>query len=179
MRPLRFDAADAQRAAETWGANCGPGALAAICGLTFDELRPRLGEFEQKGYTTEHLVRRVLGDLGATFRIHFGRQRWPRFGLARIQWHGPWMNPGVPYKARYWHTHWVGSSGVTPAWRIFDINGMAAGGWLNYNEWSEQVVPWLLNETQPRATGEWSITCDIEVDPSSVGFVVPELGAPL
>jgi hypothetical protein len=39
-------------ATEVRDGNCGPGAIAAICGLTLDDLRPHLGDFEQKRYTT-------------------------------------------------------------------------------------------------------------------------------
>jgi hypothetical protein len=38
--PVRFTLDEAQAAADTWGMNCGPGAIAAVLGLTLDELRP-------------------------------------------------------------------------------------------------------------------------------------------
>lgn len=40
MTALRFTLEDAQRASQEWGANCGPGAIAAIMGMTLDEVRP-------------------------------------------------------------------------------------------------------------------------------------------
>ena len=42
MEPPRFSLSDAERVQDEWGANCGPGAVAAICGLTLDELRPHM-----------------------------------------------------------------------------------------------------------------------------------------
>lgn len=41
---VRFSLEDAQRAAETWGANCGPGALAAVLGLSLDAVHPERSE---------------------------------------------------------------------------------------------------------------------------------------
>ena len=52
----RFTAEAADRAYDEWGANCGPGAIAAICGLTLDELRPHMGDFEGKRYTTAQVA---------------------------------------------------------------------------------------------------------------------------
>ena len=169
MRPLRFNAADAQRAAETWGANCGPGAIAAVCGLTLDELRPRLFDFEQRGYTNPLLMFQILRGLGATWTSTVGQQRWPRWGLVRIQWHGPWMREGVPVRVRYRHTHWVGSSGLNHQFQIFDINAIHAGGWINFNAWSESLVPWILKHAEPKADGQWSITHSLEVLPPAAG----------
>src|SRR5687768_1380048 len=82
--PLRFTLEDALRAGDTWGANCGPGALAAICGVTLDELRPLLGDFEQKGYTNPQLMRATLLRLGVPFTLTSGEaaHTWPTHGLA-------------------------------------------------------------------------------------------------
>jgi len=52
----RFTEADANRAWEEWGANCGPAALAVVAGLSLDEVRPYLVDFEQKGYTNPTLM---------------------------------------------------------------------------------------------------------------------------
>jgi hypothetical protein len=32
-------------------------------------------------------------------------------GINRIQWEGPWLNPGVPARVAYMHTHWVAHFG--------------------------------------------------------------------
>ena len=175
-RPVRFTLEDAQRASDEWGANCGPGAIAAICGMTLDELRPHLGDFESKRYTNPKLMFETLGRLqpilGFSLNIRStGALQWPRFGLARIQWEGPWTAPGVPVPARYRHTHWVGCSSDpdfpskpgTEEPNIFDINAMCVGGWIPLSEWSESLVPWLLKECEPNANGKWHLTHVIEV----------------
>ena len=118
MRGLpRYSAGEAEAAYDDWGANCGPTAIAAICGLTLDELRPRLGAFESKRYTNPTLMWAVLGRIGAEYRLVRPPDRWPIFGLVRVQWEGPWTAPGVPMRARYRYTHWVGAQ-VTPGGRV-------------------------------------------------------------
>ena len=46
MKRLKFSVEGAQLANEKWGFNFGPSAVAAMCGLYLDELRPYLGDFE-------------------------------------------------------------------------------------------------------------------------------------
>lgn len=175
--PVRFTANDAQRAFEEWGANCGPGAVAAICGLTLDELRPHMGDFERKRYTNPTLMWSVLRNLGVRWKevAPAGRFEWPQWGLARVQWEGPWTKPGVPMAARYRHTHWVGAHtdpAVTPGSpivSIFDINCICVGGWVSFDEWSGEVVPWLLGQCEPKADGRWHLTHAIEIHRSRSG----------
>lgn len=174
---LRFTLDDAQRAGDEWGFNCGPGAVAGVCGLSIEELRPHLGDFEKKGYTNPTLMWNILEELGLKFRKRGIASNvpvldWPRFGLARVQWEGPWTAPGVPIRVRYRHTHWVGAMSdpndwTTPGWeepRIFDVNCMCVGGWVSLSEWSRSVVPWLLGECVPKASGKWHLTHVVEIN---------------
>ena len=172
MKPPRFNRNDAQKASDTWHCNCGPSALAAISGLTLDEVRPHMGDFEHKGYTNPTLMVDSLKRVGVKFHVRrFTDERycdldWPRYGLARIQWEGPWTNPGVPIRARYRHTHWVGASirDRDAAVGIFDINAMGNGtGWCSLDNWRNVIVPWILKECVPRAAGGWYLTHAIEV----------------
>lgn len=166
-KPIRFTVDDACRASEEWGANCGPGAIAAIMGLRLDELRPHMGDFESKGYTNPTLMFTTLNRLGAKWRMVRGEKPWPKYGLVRIQWEGPWTQPGVPVKAAYRHTHWVGAcTRAAGDDGVFDINAIANGtGWCSLKHWSEILVPWLLEEAVPRANGRWHRTHVIEVTP--------------
>ena len=166
----RFSMVDADRAHDEWGANCGPGAVAAICGMTLDELRPHMGNFEQKGYTNPTLMWGVLRSLGILFSYRggdLGHDNWPRYGLARIQWEGPWTKPGVPIRARYRHTHWVGAARFGDETGIFDINCINNGsGWVSLDYWVGTIVPWILAECVPRADGGWHITHAVEITPA-------------
>lgn len=169
---MRMTADMAEKANSEWGFNCGPGALCAVLDKTPDEIRPHLGDFEQKRYTNPTLMKSMLNNLGVPFRSTHQSEAgdgmpvlWPelpQFGLVRIQWAGPWTKPGVPIAARYRHTHWVACWKTirrdAPNGRhceIFDINAMQYGGWLPYAEWKAELVPWLLTNSVARASGEW------------------------
>lgn len=169
QRPIvAYTAADAERANDVWGCNCGPGAIAGVLGLTLDALRPNLCGFEAKRYTNPTLMWEILRKLGVRFRSSGKGSTWPDFGLARIQWEGPWTAPGVPARAAYRHTHWVGAyrlPGHLAGIEIFDINAIGDGGWIPLQNWRERLVPWLLEQCEPKASGGWYITHSVEIKP--------------
>jgi hypothetical protein len=186
MKRLPFNEADANRAYEEWGANCGPGAVAAICGKTLDDLRPHLGDFEAKRYTNPTLMWQVLRNLGVRFTVAthkfnpFEREiDWPVFGLARIQWNGPWNDFGVPARVAYRHTHWVASIRIEgePEPAVFDINAIHAGGWIRLASWRDILVPCLLERCEPKATGGWFLTHSVEIDRASLSPRASEAAA--
>lgn len=165
--PLKFDFQHVQAAFDAWGCNCGPGALAAVTGRTLDEVRPHVPGFEDKRYTNPSMMYAALDRLiGSHWRLQLPLKGWPSYGLARIQWEGPWSQPGVPKRVAYRHTHWVGVLSRSLAdIEVFDINAMIppANGWISLKEWSQALVPWLLGQTEPKATGDWHITHAIEI----------------
>ena len=176
-RPPRFTVEDANAAHRAWGANCGPGALAAIAGLTLDEVRPHLAGFNRKRYTNPRMMFRALDSIGLAWApIAFDededqasgqcRRLWPDWGLIRVQWHGPWTQPDAPPDARKRHSHWIGCSrtpGRSPV-GVFDINCIGNGtGWVDLHLWTDTVVPWLLEQCEPDASGFWSVTHILEV----------------
>lgn len=158
-----FTHADANRAYDEWGCNCGPGALAAIMDMTLDAVRPHLPGFDQKRYTNPSMMNDALRSIGRPWR-KIGKD-WPFYGLARVQWEGPWTAPGVPMRARYRHTHWIGVNHDHTGIRgIFDINAMNNGtGWVSFSDWGNSLVPWLLEQCEPGASGIWHLTHAIEV----------------
>lgn len=165
--PVAFNAQDAEAAFDAWGCNCGPGAIAGVLGLTLDAVRPHLPGFDAKRYTNPTMMWAALRGLGARFTVtgsDTARDTWPRYGLARVQWEGPWTKPGVPIAARYRHTHWVGSFVADGVEAVFDINAMSAGGWITRACWTDYLVPWLLKEVAPRANGAWHITHSVEIE---------------
>jgi hypothetical protein len=174
----RFTMADAIRAADAWGFNCGPAAVAGVLHLTIDELRPHLGDFEQKRYTNPTLMQAILARVEApVLRTSVKGEgygsaplTWPAYGLCRVQWEGPWMEPGVPVAARYKYTHWVGVDRMLPEEEpsIFDVNCLRVGGWVPMSEWVCSLVPWLLPQISRRATGRWHITHAIAIDKAKV-----------
>jgi len=160
---LPYSCDDAEAAYKEWGMNCGPGAIAAVVRMTPDELRPHMGDFERKGYTNPTLMFAILRSLGVRWRA-IDRGVWPGYGLVRIQWHGPWMNEGVPIPARYRHTHWIGHRDLHGGGHeIFDINCIGVGGWIPREEWKSQFVPWFLPQVEPKSDGNWSMTHVLEI----------------
>jgi hypothetical protein len=132
--------------------------------MTPAEIRPHLGDFERKGYTSPTLMLSILKNLGVAFKRR-ADLLWPNFGLVRVQWAGPWTATGVPARVAYRHTHWVAScirSEKRPD-AVFDVN---CGHWCNFEDWSTILVPHLLRECEPKASGEWWVTHSVEVRPS-------------
>lgn len=169
MLKTNFTHEDACRASEVWGANCGPGAIAAALGLTLDEVRPHMGNFEGKHYTNPTLMWQVLRSLGARFSYTGGHLSgiFPVYGLARIQWEGPWTEPGANPRWAYRQTHWVASALDRGQRFIFDINALIPErptGWITVEEWSSSLVPWLIKECVPRANGRWYVTHSVEIE---------------
>jgi len=166
--PIRLTADAAALAGEQWCFNCGPAALCAVFGLTPEEVRPYLGNFEKKGYTNPTLMLGALLSLGARWDLLPDRggigPDWPSWGLVRVQWGGPWTKPGVPIAARYRQTHWVASCRTADSHGIFDVNALSNGtGWVSLENWKTVLVPWILKELVPRADGTWWLTHSIEV----------------
>lgn len=162
MKP-RFTMDDMIRANEEWGANCGPGAIAAIMGMTLDEVRPHMGDFEKKHYTNPSLMWSALRSLGVSWK-KADELYWPQHGLVRIQWHGPWTAKNAPPRWAYRYTHWVAAKRGSGSTGIFDINALANGsGWCSSLDWVDTVVPFITSDI-PRANGEWSITHSVEVE---------------
>ncbi len=181
MSALRFTLADLERANAEWGCNCGPASLAAICGLTLDEVRAAFGP-AWPGYTNVRMMLAALDRASAPCRGWANASdgdgygiAWPRYGLALIQWEGPWTEPCAPSRERYARldrakrTHWVGvrQAGYRgrPGVDIWDINALAdgLGGWRPLEWWSGVIVPVLTADIK-RATGGWHITHAIEVN---------------
>lgn len=173
FKPTRFNEADAHLAFEEWGCNCGPSAIAAICNLTLDEVRPFMGDFEEKKYTNPKLMMQTLTRLGVKFeagligvqaRTLGGRPPWPFYGLARVQWEGPWTEPTAHPKARYGYTHWVASCRGTKSTGIFDINAINNGsGWVSESDWASVIAPFIMSSVVKRGNGKWHLTHLIEV----------------
>lgn len=66
---LRFSAADQRRMFAREGANCGPGAIAAVAGVTLETALAALPEFPARRATTEVMARQALIALGLRIRV--------------------------------------------------------------------------------------------------------------
>lgn len=160
---VKFSIDDAHAASDEWGANCGPGALAAILGSDLSQVRSLLEGFDAKRYTNPTMMFAALDKSGRGWkRLSIGAQL-PTWGLLRIQWHGPWTAPTAPKRWAYRHTHWIGVSLENGERYAFDINCICVGGWVPWQEWSDRVAPWLIRECVKRGDGQWSVTHAVEV----------------
>jgi hypothetical protein len=154
--PIAFDSDDANAAYEAWGCNCGPSALAACLGWTLDAVRPHLMNFEAKGFMSPTMMIGALTSAGfdrLPRSLGANTTAFPRHGLVRIQWGGPWLSPGVSPRAAYRYTHWVASKRISLVTWVFDVNG----GWLTFDDWSSGIVPMLIASIK-RADGTWTPT---------------------
>jgi hypothetical protein len=108
---LHFTEEQSDLANAEWGANCGPHSLAAALALDLETARRFMPEFAGKGYTNPTMMAAALARVGVTPVITKGlKTRDLCEGISRIQWEGPWLKPGVPAGAAYYHTHWVASA---------------------------------------------------------------------
>jgi hypothetical protein len=60
--------------------------------------------------------------------------------------------------------HWIGVAMDDDVRRIFDVNATCVGGWISEDEWSLKLVPWLLKEVEPKASGGWHLTHSVEIE---------------
>lgn len=159
---LRFDGHQASAAGEAWGCNCGPAAIAAACSVELAEMAGYCRSLQWPGYTNPTMGCALLKSLG----VRWGKARglWPGRGVARIQWMGPWMDPGVPAGARYQRTHWVAACWVGRRRAVFDVNhfGLFGRGWVWQNLWEQVTVPAILEGIR-RADGGWMVTHGYEI----------------
>ena len=161
MTPLRFTPEQAERAYNDWGCNCGPTALAAIMGMTLDDVRPLIPGFDAKHYTNPTMMNEALRSIGRPW-AKIGAI-WPKYGLVRVQWEGPWTNPGVPMRARYRYTHWIGAEIGRASIGVFDCNALGNGtGWSDLKDWAAIIVPHLTGG-YPRASGAYHLTHALQI----------------
>lgn len=168
---------DFQMTEKAFGAcNCGPTALAIMLSMPALEVTRHIPGYKEKHYVNPTMMQSALTSLGVKFHPRF-RRGYERvanedphllceYGLCRIQWCGPWTDPGANAKWAYRQTHWVASMNVLrPIQRegyntvVFDVNS----GWTSQLHWEAHTVPSLV-KMYPRANGEWFVTHRIELE---------------
>lgn len=164
-------------ASEAWGFNSGIAALCAITQCTPEQIRPHLGDFEQRRYTSPLIVKEALEALCyPVFEIYRakdnasqapGNPKYPAHGVVRIQWAGPWTEPNAPKDKRRERTHWIATRQPTfpdEPFDVFDINMVKQGGWTPWSIWVRKVAPWILKYVEG-SNGDWWPTHSWEVLP--------------
>jgi hypothetical protein len=136
---LRFTEAESYNAYEQWNASCGPHSIAAACGLTLEEVRKVLLGY--RGWMNPTLMGKTLQALERSYRLDKGLKTQDLCdGINRIQWEGKWLNPGVPARFAYFHTHYVAHFG---GWVFCTVCGVTA--WIPVRLWRRV----LLQEPDP------------------------------
>lgn len=115
-RPVLYAPQDVDWSHARWGANCGPGALAAVLGVDVAAVREGFPQFPAKPWTTFTAMKSALrGVSTATYLSQTfpcpskrGLDGGHTLALVMVQWLGPWTEPGVNGKWAFRHTHWVG-----------------------------------------------------------------------
>jgi hypothetical protein len=167
-----FSQAEADAAYNAWGSNCGPGALAFALRLKPDDVRSMIPGFDEKRYTSPVMMATALNGSGHDWtertvseptRDLSSLLSESRPSLVRIQWTGPWTQPGANPKWAYRHTHWICAWLDDGRVMIFDING----GIRSQASWEAEVIPPLLQLCVPRADGGWYATHVRHVDARS------------
>lgn len=162
-----FSSEDMIAAMREWNCNCGPSALAFALQRHISEVRGTIPGFEDKGYTSPTMMQAGLRNFGRSYwitpKLSTMSMFAPLIALTRIQWHGPWTDPGANPKWAYRQTHWIatwqemeerGHEGrMTIFNRVFDCNS----GITSFEEWERVTVPTLI-AMYPRANGKWSPT---------------------
>lgn len=149
-----FDANEMTQAAQDWGCNCGPSALAFALQVSLDEVRGLIPDFETRRYTSPTMMKAALAAAGVSFTQIRELDRYGMFqetvSLVRVQWTGPWTAATANPKWAYWHTHWIATvlEGNTPV--VFDCNS----GMTTLESWECDLVP-LITKQISRADGGW------------------------
>ena len=158
---------DVTAAYETWQASCGPAALAAVLHRPLAQVRHLLAGYDQRGYMNPTHMQLALGGARCWWQKLRPGEDGPSYGLAFVQWLGPWCDKGVPVAAAYRKTHWVGMALCEDTGlMLYDINACSEmshdGAWVPWRWWHEEVRP-EITKTIKAATGgsyiRWS--CDV------------------
>ena len=147
-----FSEADSCRAAKEWGANCGPNSLAFALQIPLEAVKGRIPDFDERRYTSPTMMRSALAGLRRVFVDIRSKNIDDMFSsipaLVRIQWCGPWTEPGANPRWAYRQTHWICCYMAGDLRCVFDCNG----GTMRFNEWQSEIVPLLI---PPRGNGQW------------------------
>lgn len=131
---LRYTEAESDLAHEVWLASCGPHSIAAACGLNLDAVRVALPQF--KGWMSPTMIGETLRALGRPYILRKGlKTEGLCDGINRIQWEGKWLNPGVPARVAYFHTHYVAHRS---GWVL--CTACLTADWIPVHAWREVLL---------------------------------------
>ena len=158
---------DLAAANDEWGANCGPGALAAIMGVPVAQVRDRFPHFPAKAVTNLTQMRAAAPShvrvTPAAPADPAPRGPFPvvERALVQIQWTGRWTRPDANRQFAYIdclkNSHWVAarlSTSASPGVWVYDVNvnwdGEIPGGWVPVATWATRIALMIIEEKKAR-----------------------------
>lgn len=164
--------------ANRW-ASCGPASLSALLGRPLADVRHAFpGQTDGRTWTNLAAMQRALTLLG----VGHGTERSPgilmpasapSFGLAMVQFCGPWDDMPIGHPAQLQRSHWIAMKPHptlgAEAPLVFDINAidgfppMSLGWWQPQECWDALIRPELARSYGKKATGAWWLRAVIEV----------------
>jgi len=132
---LRYTESDSFLAHDTWKATCGPHSIAAACSKTLDEVRSAMqaADINYRGWMSPTQVAKTLAALGQKYTLQSKLKTQVLCeGINRVQWEGKWLNPGVPARVAYFHTHLVAQFG---GWIL--CTACLQAKWIRINDWRD------------------------------------------
>jgi len=153
-----FDRQASLTAYDAWGANCGPHSLAFALQRHIDHVRGVIPGFEEKRFTNPTMMQQALNALNVPnvlIRCPPGSGAVPAMfadqpAIVRVQWTGPWTQPGASPAWGYRMTHYIVSWKDEGDDLVFDCNC----GVVPLAEWVRDTVPDLVRLFD-RADGGW------------------------
>ena len=155
-----FSEHESEYAYKTWGANCGPNALAFALQTTLEAVRFYIPLFDQRRYASPTMMKEALQSLHRAYLPVKKPNRADMFAsvpsLCRIQWGGPWIVGGKPQRWAARQTHWICcwkepsvDDRIVREW-VFDVNGG-----IESPECWEQGTCRRIIASVSRADGTW------------------------
>lgn len=168
---MAFTRSDMIEAFRKHGANCGPGALAAITGKTPEEVLPHLPRFDEYKFVTEVMMAIALHGMDRRFEWaeHDDQatpDAWPDFGLVRIAFEGPWSFESDRMellRRSHWVATWVRPDGER---EVYDINARDGDGWQSLYDWANGTVPEIVKAVVPGSNGNWRSIESFDLHPA-------------
>ena len=143
---------DIEVARYNFGANCGPVAYAAALQVEVCDIMVHFPQFcEGRRWTNSIQMRQALAARDITTVTKY--REFPRYGLALIQWLGPWTQTDFFARSSLRYTHWVAVDGD---W-LFDHSETT---WLLKDQWASGIAPGYLSELS-QAAG-WEVKYGLE-----------------
>lgn len=160
LAPIPFTREQSLVAHQTWGANCGPHAIATACNVPLERLEQTLHPFP--GWMGPSQMEKALLKVGRKYIRStnlYTKNIQP--GISRIQFHGPWLKPNRPPAEAYKHTHWVTCRKGHVHDTIFED---ALATWIPISEWRERMELFAEKEYAGWHITHWYRILKLQID---------------